>query len=278
MAASRLDLSSEPWIDNIAQAARDTYTTDGKVYGAAVASWGGGILYNQDLLAEVGATEPPATWDEFLDLCKDLKDAGITPIYEGGSGISIAFAALLGLENEALGGDMDAQIWAGETTFEETWTDPLTEWYRLFTEDIVPTSVTGLSGDQITSEFQNGQVAMITTGSWALGSVQSGAPDMKLGFWPVSGASGPYWAGAVSPGYAINAQSAHPEAAATFVEFLQSAEGVELLPADEPGDHHDGRLRTDARSRPGSDGSGCPRRTLLPAPGLVDLGLGCAQQ
>ncbi len=222
------DLSSQPWIDNIAQAARDTYTTDGKVYGAAVASWGGGILYNQDLLAEVGATEPPATWDEFLDLCKKLKDAGIAPIYDGGSGISVILAALLGLENQALGGDMDAQIWAGETTFEETWTDAVTEWYRLFTEDLVPTTVTGLTGDQVTSEFQTGQVAMITTGSWALGSVQAGAPDLKLGFWPIAGASESYWAGAVSPGYAINAKTEHEEAAETFVEFLQSKEGVEL--------------------------------------------------
>ncbi len=33
------DLSGEPWISNVAKAARDTYTKDGKVYGAAVASW-----------------------------------------------------------------------------------------------------------------------------------------------------------------------------------------------------------------------------------------------
>src|SRR5688572_2806427 len=71
------DLSGEPWISNIAEAAKASYSKDGKIYGAATASWGGGILYNKDLLAKVGFTAPPATWDDFLTLCKKLKDAGI---------------------------------------------------------------------------------------------------------------------------------------------------------------------------------------------------------
>ena len=40
----------------------------------------GGIFYNQDLFEEAGITETPATWDEFLDACKALKDKDISPM------------------------------------------------------------------------------------------------------------------------------------------------------------------------------------------------------
>ncbi|TDL37372.1 ABC transporter substrate-binding protein [Arthrobacter nitrophenolicus] len=222
------DLSGEPWIGNIADAAKATYTKDGKVYGAATASWGGGILYNKDLLAKVGFTSPPETWYDFLALCKKLKDAGITPFYESGDGMPVSLAALVGLQNEASGGTMDADIWAGKTSFAKTWTEPLKDWSELFRQDLVSPSVAGLTGDQITSEFQRGSVAMIGTGSWALGSIQKAAPDMKLEFMPVPGDSGTYWAGAVSPGYAVNAKAKNPDAAEKLVEFLQSKTGVEL--------------------------------------------------
>lgn len=222
------DLSGEPWIGNIADAAKATYTKDGKVYGAAIASWGGGILYNKDLLAKVGSTAPPATWEEFLALCKKLKDAGITPFYEAADGVPVSLAALLGLQNQSLGGTMDADIWAGKSSFAKTWTGPLQQWEKLFTQGLESPTVAGLTGDQITAEFEKGSVAMMGTGSWALGTIQKAAPSINLAFMPVAGDSGTYWAGAVSPGYAINAKTDHVAASEKLVEFLQSKTGAEL--------------------------------------------------
>ncbi len=222
------DLSGQPWIGNIAESAQAAYTKDGKVFGAATASWGGGILYNKELLAKVGFTTPPVTWDGFLTLCRKLKDAGITPFYERGDEIPPSLAALVGLQNQSLGGDMDARIWAGKSSFKDTWTQPLQEWSRLFTEGLVSPSAAGLSGDQINAEFAKGSVAMISTGSWALGSIQKSAPGLKLAFMPVPGSSGTYWAGAVAPGYAVNAKTKHEAAANKLVEFLQSRTAVQL--------------------------------------------------
>lgn len=223
------DLSGEPWISNVAKASRDTYTKDGKVYGAATASWGGGILVNKDLLAKVGYTDAPKTWADFLTLAKKLSAAGITPFYEAADGIPVSLAALLGLQNEALGGNMDNEIWSGKTTFDKTWTPALKTWYQLFSEGAEPGTVAGLTGDQVTQQFEQGKVAMIGTGSWNLGAVQKAAPNLKLEFLAVPGSSGEsYWAGAVSPGYAINAKAKNPAAAEKFVQFLQSKEGVEV--------------------------------------------------
>ncbi|MEP6478936.1 MAG: extracellular solute-binding protein [Rhodoglobus sp.] len=222
------DLSKESFASNLADAAKATYTKDGKLYGAAVASWGGGILYNKDLLAQVGYSTPPATWEDFIDLCKKLQAAGITPFYEAPDGISVTLAALLGLENQKLGGTMDADIFAGKTTFAKTWTGPLTQWNELFESGVESRSVAGLTGDQVTAEFEKGNVAMTSTGSWALGSIQAAAPDLKVDFMAVPGATSSYWAGAVSPGYAINAKSKNADAAEKFVAYLQSPAGVGL--------------------------------------------------
>lgn len=38
------------------------------------------FYYNKDLLKKVGVTEPPKTWKEFIEVCRKLKDAGITPV------------------------------------------------------------------------------------------------------------------------------------------------------------------------------------------------------
>lgn len=223
------DLSTESWIDNIAPSARATYTKDGKVYGAATSSWGGGFLVNKDLLAKVGYTEEPRTWQEFLDLAKKLKDAGITPFMEAADGVSTTLSALLGVENASREGKMDQEIWAGKTTFAETWTPSLKTWNQLFEQDLETRSVAGLTGDQVLQQFEQGKVAMIATGSWALGGIQQAAPGLKLQYLPVPNAKGvSYWAGAVAPGFAINAKAKDPAAAEKFVQFLQSKKGVEL--------------------------------------------------
>lgn len=38
------------------------------------------FFYNKDLFDQAGITAVPATWDEFLTVCQQLKDAGITPM------------------------------------------------------------------------------------------------------------------------------------------------------------------------------------------------------
>lgn len=220
------DLSREKFASNIATAAKATYSKNGKLYGGAVSSWGGGILYNKDLLAKVGFTNPPKTWTEFLALTKKLQAADITPFYEPADGIPVTLAALLGIEDQRQGGKMDAQIFSGASSFSKSWTNALTTWSQLFTTGAVSPSVVGLSYNQIMTEFQQGKVAMLGTGSWALGGIQAAAPSLNLGFFAVPGASSTYWAGAVSPGFAVNAKTKKSAAAKKFVEFLTSDTGV----------------------------------------------------
>jgi raffinose/stachyose/melibiose transport system substrate-binding protein len=223
-----VDLTPYSWTSVLADAAKKTYTQDGKLWGASPASWGAGYLVNKDLLAKVGATELPQTWDEFIALLKKLKDAGITPIYDVPDGFPTAVNALVGQENKKLGGKMDEEIWAGKTSFKKTWTPSLELYNQLYTEGLSPRSAAGLTAQQATDEFNQGKVAMIGAGSWVLSGVRQSAPNLNVEYQAVPGPTTSFLAGAVNQSYAINAKTKNKDSAAKFIQFLLSKKGVEM--------------------------------------------------
>ena len=224
------DLSDQPFMSNIADAAKVPYTQDGKVYGMAISSWGGGILYNEDLLSQEGFTGPVQSWAEFMDLCQKLKDAGIAPFLEAIDSVPVTLDALVGGVNASMGGTMDAAIFSGASSFADTWTAPLTLFQELVDKGYLDRSAAALSGDQVMQEFEAGRVAMISTGSWTPGGIHTAAPDLRFKFMAVPGATtgDTYWVCAVSPGLAINAKTTHLDAALTFLDFIQSKTAVEM--------------------------------------------------
>lgn len=52
---------------------------DGKLVAIPYQPYASGIFYNKAIFDKAGVTEP-ATWAEFLDVCKKIKDAGYTPL------------------------------------------------------------------------------------------------------------------------------------------------------------------------------------------------------
>ena len=63
---------------------RDASSYNGKQYAAPTVYYSWGLFYRKDLFHKVGIADEPKTWDQFLDACKRLKAAGITPIAVGG--------------------------------------------------------------------------------------------------------------------------------------------------------------------------------------------------
>lgn len=68
-----------PWGDQFAGGMLDMFKSDGNVYAipAAYGLWG--VWYDARMFREHGWAVPK-TWDEFLALCQEIKDAGIAPI------------------------------------------------------------------------------------------------------------------------------------------------------------------------------------------------------
>jgi len=225
------DLSGYDFIKTMNPQNRDAYAADGKAYGLSLASWGGAVLYNKALTDKVGMTEPPKSWDDFLALCKKLKDAGITPYYDGvQSGNLMPLYAQIGLKFSKEGGNVDDAIFSGKDTFEKEWTEPLTLYVKLYDQGLVSKDALGLSDDQIVNEFATGKVAMMGAGPWNLGTIRGINPKIDMNFMAVPGpnAGDTFLTGAPSPGYAINAATQNLPAAEKFLAFLATPKAVEL--------------------------------------------------
>ena len=209
-------------------------TYKGHVYGISTATWGGGFLVNETLAAKAGVTSAPQTWAELVTDLKKFKAAGITGLQEAGDGTTTTIMGLIGRADANSGGNMDADIYDGKTTFSKAWTEAIQEWSTLYTQGLVNPSAAGLTGPQIVTEFDNQKVAMITTGSWQVAASRKAMPaGTKLDYWPIPSSFGdPYWAGAASPPYAINSRAKNPVGAQKFVDFLASAKGVSMYAAE----------------------------------------------
>src|SRR5690625_4297445 len=108
-----LDLTEEPFMEKISDANKEAYSSDGKVYAMSVSSWGGGIFYNKKLFDEAGIDPNPDTWDEFIEIGKELKANGITPLYDSFEEIPMILSALLGAEIIQENPDYDHQLFNG---------------------------------------------------------------------------------------------------------------------------------------------------------------------
>ena len=228
-----VDLSGEPFLDNVEAFNIETYGRDGAAYGLSVSSWAAGYIYNVELLKQVGYDSMPETWDEFLVMCQKLKDAGITPFLESVDQMPTTLSAWVGAKSSTMDPTVDELIFSGESSFEEQWGPLIEEYNRVFTERLMSKDIVGLDGDMVRDEFANGRVAIVNNGPWAINPIREAAPDLDFKFALVPGlADGkPFAAGAASPGYAINSKSdeAKQEAAKTFLTFLASPKGVEIF-------------------------------------------------
>jgi raffinose/stachyose/melibiose transport system substrate-binding protein len=77
------ELAKDNWGDSFLPGPMAVYRKDGKIYGVPWRFGMVGMWYNKALFEKAGVTETPKTWDDFLVVVQQLKDAGITPIALG---------------------------------------------------------------------------------------------------------------------------------------------------------------------------------------------------
>ena len=73
-------LEADGWKDTFAgDAVFAQQTYDGKIYAVPLNTAAACVFYNKEIFEEAGV-EVPKTYDELLDVCQKIKDAGYTPI------------------------------------------------------------------------------------------------------------------------------------------------------------------------------------------------------
>ena len=215
-------------------ASLDSATYDGKIYGVPTTVQPGGIWYSKDLFAQAGITEAPTTWEELMDACLKLKDAGIDPIAVGAKDawpaahwyywLSLRICSPDVYDESMANKDFSAECWtaAGEKLQELNDAGYFNEGYLTTTAQQGASSSAGL--------LANHKAAMELMGTWEPGVVRDLTPDQQpmadLGFFAFpsiedgEGEEGALMGSATSNG--VNPEA--PEIAIDFVNKMAEKE------------------------------------------------------
>lgn len=213
-----------------------SFTSDGNSWYYIPAQPFVGTLYcNQEIFDEAGITDMPKTWDEFLDCCQKIKDAGYDPITIDDAYMEAMYGHYLAM--------MKGVDWATELMSDKTgekWNDPAV---LQMAEDFAELRAKGYFADSVgsnvfptaqNSELALGTAAMYYNGSWLPNEVaEITGDDFKWGaiFFPApDNAEYPYTT--YSTGcqfYGIPKSSKHPEEALALLEEFTSLETQQAL-------------------------------------------------
>lgn len=236
-----MDLTSENFTSKYADAGLTPYSVDGKVFATPLQSWYEGIFYNKALFRENGI-EVPKTFDQFIQIHKDLAAKGIKPQTMGAQSWEPMMKQSIGLVNNDFyskdeNKQFDEKFNAGEAKLAEAWLPYVEKWSRLISEGVLTKDMLGLSYDQALDEFATGKAAMWESGPWAVKTIMEKNAKFELGMFPIPGSSeGPGWLiGGPGSALAINAKTAHKAEALQILDLTATPEAQQALIKDNAG-------------------------------------------
>jgi raffinose/stachyose/melibiose transport system substrate-binding protein len=193
------------------------------------------VFYNRSHYQQLGL-EPPATWSAFLDNCRRLRSAGLTPFASDGYSYAQFWPEIL-LPRAVGEQTLRGAVLQGRPRFDE---DPR---FRAVFQAIRSLQQPGwfLRGWQgsrwptAQRRFVNGEATHMINGSWLLRETLAYAPEPELfGAFPVPQLEGAsdgarLAAYAEMPGYALIRAGQNREGAVRLLRFLLRRESAELL-------------------------------------------------
>jgi len=212
------------------------------------------LYYNEDMLRKHRGDEGfPETYEDWIEVCKRLRDAGITPI--AGSEYSVVRffrsyqAAMTANYLDTIDANYDgnmgllesaAAMYSGRVDMMEPAIRANFEVIRELA-DYFPRGFMGMDRDEATFLFLQGHTAMIITGSWDFQKLSTQA-QFDVGIAPIPMPSkshpryGPYVAGPATEAnsksgfpFGIPKVAKHKQEALDFLQFLSSARSNKRL-------------------------------------------------
>ena len=165
-----IDSYYDKYADELPQAALVNCTYDGKLYGVTYVTPVSLVFYSKKAFAEAGVSIP-TTYDELLDCCEKLKEAGYIPI--GNSVKDSWVLAMLhdGLTLKSVGPERLGKVLTGEegSYDSEDFITASKAMETIIDKRYMARNAAGLTNDQSVAMFYEGKSAMYITGSWLAG-------------------------------------------------------------------------------------------------------------
>ena len=233
-----VDLSDQDYISNI----QDSYMQmvydvnkdkEEKAYGVPYATNASGVIYNVDKFEELGL-EIPKTWDEFIDVLDQIKDAGEQPLLmtykDAWTSLCPWNSMAPDLQPEGFTDDRKE----GKTTFVGTHEEIVEKYLTLL--DYAQDDFMGLTYDDGNKAFANGEAAMIINGNWAVNQYKNANKDINVDMFafPASNEeSQNYVTSGVDVLLGVCKDSANEEVAKEFVSFMLEPENAKMYIDDQ---------------------------------------------
>lgn len=196
-----------------------TYT-DGQLYGVPYATENLGFFYNTELV-----TEPPATWDEMLEIGRDLQAAGTVQYAIAIAGdpgynalpMQTSFGGyIFGVDENGAWNPQDIGLNSEGMIEAVTWMKGAVD------EGLMPDTTDYETGHQL---FETGQIPFLMAGPWALDRIRASGVPYAVTVFPDNGA--PFLG---VQGFMINAFSENVLLAQTFLtEYVASEEFMQQI-------------------------------------------------
>lgn len=196
-------------------------TYDGKIYAVPLNIAAACVFYNTEMFEAAGVAVP-TNWDEMLEACQKLQDAGYTPITIS-AGTAWCLSMLCGYLCDREGVDF-AAIDAGEASWLDEKVVSAANKMLELSQYFQPTAA-GDTNDVATAGFYNGEAAMLIQGSWAIAQINGSNPDFEskcgvFSFPGIDGGNDPTRVIAKSDSLAMSASTEYPESANRFTRRL----------------------------------------------------------
>ena len=221
--------------DSLAGKVSTTCTVDGTTYGVCALGTTTGVVYNRAIFRQLGLSVPE-TYEEFLDICRTLKEHGMIPLGFGGKDLwHFEYWLNHFLRADVLSKDPD--FLAQCSTGKRSWNDPLitellTHLNELFRLGYVDESWPSTPDGALASHMAEGQVAMVFSGPWLASGALNIDPTLDLGWFYVPNTTGKLVAGdSLDVFWTVSKSCAQDEArykaAVDLLEFFYSEEVYE---------------------------------------------------
>jgi len=219
--------SDSKYKETIGEDAIKTNTVDGKLYSISSAKQLIGYFYNKELFKKAGVT-PAKTWDEFMNNCDKLSNAGITPISmmtgENCWATNLLLGAMIGTANDAGNALMKTKY---PKTYETPEVTESLERMKTILSKYTTKDALGSGYATTANHFLQGQTAMLPNGTWMAADfvdkdkAMEGFNDkVAVAMYPNDGLFTQY-----EIGYMVcSKDKAHQDAAFEFIKFKTSRE------------------------------------------------------
>lgn len=208
---------------------------DGKNYSVPVNGYWEGLFVNKDVLDKAGVEAPDenTTWDEFLEMCQKIKDAGYTPIAASLAQVPHYWFEFCIFNYQ----DKETHNTLPETADDEygkAWIDGIGDIKELYEKGYFPDNTLSGTDDETFQGFIDGKSAFLLDGSWKAGGIEEATENIDnftVTYVPAKGnRKNTDIIGGLSSGYYITKKAwDDPDkraAAVSFIEYMTTDEMV----------------------------------------------------